>query len=49
MKIEVEARILDINVSELIEKLENVGAKLTGNYNQKRYIYDFKPVKEQKN
>lgn len=48
MKTEVEARILDINVSELIERLEKVGAKFVNNYNQKRYIYDFKPVQKGK-
>jgi len=48
MKTEVEARILDVNVSELKEKLEKVGAKFINNYNQKRYIYDFNPVQKGK-
>lgn len=48
MKTEFETRILDINVSELVERLEKVGAKFINNYNQKRYIYDFKPVQNGK-
>lgn len=48
MKTEVEARILDINVSELIVRLEKVGAKFINNYNQRRYIYDFNPVQKGK-
>lgn len=48
MKTEVEARILDINVSELIVRLEKVGAKFINNYNQRRYIYDFNPVQKRK-
>lgn len=35
-------------MSELIERLEKVGAKFINNYNQKRYIYDFKPVQKGK-
>lgn len=48
MKTEVEARILEVNVSELIERLEKIGAKFINNYNQKRYIYDFNPVQNGK-
>lgn len=48
MKTEFEVRILDVNVSELVERLEKVGAKFINNYNQKRYIYDFKPVQNGK-
>ena len=44
MKTEIEARILDINKEELIKKLENMGATFVNNYEQKRYVYDFKPA-----
>ena len=44
MKSEIEARILDINKEELIKKLENMGATFVNNYEQKRYVYDFKPA-----
>lgn len=43
MKTEYEVRFLDINKDELIRKLEMVGAKLVGDWLQKRYVYDFKP------
>lgn len=44
MKSEIEARILEIEKEELIKKLEKMGARFIGNYNQKRYVYDFNPV-----
>ncbi len=44
MKSEIEARILEIEKEELIKKLEKIGARFIGNYNQKRYVYDFNPV-----
>ncbi len=44
MKTEIEARILDIDASELISKLEKAGAKKINVYNQRRYVYDFLPV-----
>ncbi len=45
---EIEARILDINKDGLIKKLEKLGAQKVADYEQKRYIYDFKPVEEHK-
>ena len=44
MKTEIEARILDIDESELISKLEKAGAKKINVYNQRRFVYDFLPV-----
>lgn len=44
MKSEIEVRILEIEKHELIEKLEKIGAKFIGDYNQKRYVYDFNPI-----
>lgn len=48
MNIEYEGRILEINKDELIEKLENLGAKKEGDFFQKRYVYDFNPIKKGK-
>lgn len=44
MNIEYEVRILNINTKEIIESLENIGAKFKGEYLQKRYVYDFNPA-----
>ena len=48
MKTEYEVRFLDINIDELISKLEMVGAKLVGGWVQKRYVYDFNPKLDNK-
>lgn len=48
MKIEEEARILDINIDELVKKLEKLGAVFVADFDQKRYVYDFCPVKQNK-
>lgn len=48
MDIEYEVRILDINYDKFIKKLENIGAKLKGDFIQRRYVYDFKPVDSKK-
>ena len=39
MKTEYEIRILEIDKEEMIKKLENLGAKKIGEYNQKRYVH----------
>ncbi len=44
MNTEYEARILEIDSQEFIKKLEKLGAKKVNDYYQKRYVYDFKPV-----
>ena len=48
MKTEYEIRILEIDKEEMIKKLENLGAKKIGEYNQKRYVYDLKPIEKEK-
>lgn len=44
MKTEYEARVLDILKEEFVNILENMGAQKVADYNQRRYVYDFKPV-----
>lgn len=41
-------RILEVNVSETIKMLDNLGATKVGDWNYKRYVYDTKPVSENK-
>ena len=41
--IEYEIRVLEINVEEIKEKLNAVGATLIEDVFQKRYVYDFNP------
>ena len=48
MKTEYEIRILEIDKEEMIKKLENLGAKKIGEYNQKRYVYDLKHIEKEK-
>lgn len=43
MNTEYEVRKLNIFFEEIIQKLEKIGAKQIGKYNQKRYVYDFIP------
>ncbi len=45
---EYECTILEINVYDFISKIENMGAKKMGEFYQKRYVYDFKPINENK-
>ena len=45
MKTEIECRLLEVDVDNLIKKLENCGATFIGDWVQMRYCYDFKPVK----
>ena len=46
MGTEIELRVYDIDKKELIKKLESLNAKYVNTYNQKRYVYDFKPKDE---
>lgn len=48
MKTEYEIRILEVDKEEMIAKLETLGAKRIGEYNQKRYVYDLKPAENGK-
>jgi len=48
MHIEYECTLLEINREELIKKLEEMGAIKKGEYLQRRYTYDFKPVQKNK-
>ena len=48
MKTEYEIRILYVNKEEMIKKLEKLGATLKGEFEQKRYVYDLKPVEKDK-
>jgi len=45
MKIEYEVRALEINKEEFIKKIEDLGAKKIGDFEQKRYVYDLVPYK----
>ena len=46
MHIEIEERVLAINPEEIIKKLEDLNANKVGEWNQKRYVYDFNPIRE---
>ena len=48
MKTEYEVRILEINEKIFREKIEAQGAQYIGEWMQKRYCYDMKPVQEAK-
>ena len=48
MKTEYEIRVLETDKEKLIDKLEELGAKKVGEFNQKRYVYDLNPVQENK-
>ncbi len=48
MKTEYEIRVLEINAEEIIKKLESLGAKKIGEFNQKRYVYDLNPIQKGK-
>lgn len=48
MNTELEVRLLDIDVDDLVKKLEQLSAKFIGKWNQVRYIYDFNPFIENK-
>lgn len=46
MKTEYEVRKLDVSFDEIMQKLEDLGAKKVGIYHQKRYVYDFIPAQK---
>ena len=46
MNTECEVRILDIDVDEIISKLNDIGASKVGEFNFKRYIYNIIPKQE---
>ena len=48
MNVEYEIRVLEININDIIVKLEKMGAKKIGEFNQKRFVYDLKPKKSGK-
>ncbi len=48
MKTEYEIRVLEIDKQEWIKKLESLGAVKKGEYNFRRYTYDFNPLQENK-
>ena len=48
MSIEYEVRILEVDDKALIERLEKLGAKHIGNFEQKRYVFDTVPTVESK-
>lgn len=43
MHTEYEVRILEIDEKSVIERLEELGAILEGDFLQRRYVYDFNP------
>ena len=48
MNTECEIRILDIDVDIICDRLNGIGAKKIGEYNQKRYMYDAIPKEKGK-
>ena len=48
MNTEYEIRVLEIDKEKLIKKLEELGAEFKGDNEQKRYVYDFNPINENK-
>ena len=48
MNTEYEIRILEINREEFIKKIMSLGAKHIGDFDQKRYVYDVKPINPDK-
>ncbi len=48
MKTEYEVRIIEINKEEVIERLEKLGATKVGEFNYRRYVYDFNPAQYEK-
>lgn len=43
---EYELRVLNIDKENFIKDIEKCGAKFVNNYEQKRYVYDFNPIDE---
>ena len=48
MQTEYEIRILEINKEEMVKKLEELGATRKGKFEQKRYVYDLRPIEKGK-
>lgn len=48
METEYEIRALEINKEDIIKKLEELGAIKKGEFKQKRYVYDLKPIEKGK-
>ena len=48
MEKERELTILDIDVEDFINTLENLGAQKQGEFLQRRYVFDVKPVNPNK-
>lgn len=46
MNTEFEIRVLEVDMYEMINKLEKLGAQKVGDWLQRRYVYDFNPKKE---
>ena len=46
MNTEYEIRVLEVDVEKLIKKLDSLGATKVGEWEQKRYVYDFIPKRE---
>jgi adenylate cyclase class 2 len=46
MQTEIEVKILEINVDEVISRLDALGAKKIGEKMQRRFVYDFNPKRE---
>lgn len=46
MKIEVEARLLEVDVKKFLKVLKENNAEFVGDWLQMRYCYDFTPVNE---
>ena len=46
MNTEIEARLLNANVKEILAKLKEHNATFVGDWLQLRYCYDFDPVQE---
>ena len=46
MNTEYEIRVLEVDVEKITSKLERFGATKVGDWEQKRYVYDFIPKRE---
>ncbi len=46
MHTEFEEKVLEVDVESMISKLKLLGATKVGEWFQKRYVYDFTPVRE---
>jgi adenylate cyclase class 2 len=46
VKTEFEVRKIEICIDDMIKKLESIGAKKVGIYEQKRFVYDFNPIQK---